>query len=523
MPNRFSLSRSTRRAVLSTAALCLAALAWAFSGDPRAATGQVERASAPFEPGVVVVGWRRPSSAARADAALARSGIARTAESDGSFSMVVLRSHVSVPAAVARLRRRRDVAWAVPDYVAHATASPPPSPAASPFALDDPLLRARAAQQLPTPFEPDDPGSSGTPGGWQRLQWNFVGPNSVNAPQAWANLIADGHPGGEGVVVAVLDTGVAYANRYPFVRSPDFTAGEFVKGRDFVAHDRYPEDRNGHGTQVAGTIAEATDNGIGVTGLAYGVKVMPVRVLDSQGNGGASMIAEGIRWAVDHNAQIINLSLEFTAGTVRASSIPELIDAIHFALSRNVLVVAASGNEGAGQLSYPAKVGGVVAVGATTPDGCLGYYSNFGAGLTLVAPGGGADADIPGDTHCHPNQTADADIYQETFANISSPRYRVFGLPAGYFGTSMAAPHVSATAALIIASGVLGPHPTVPAIIGQLTQTAVKLGSAGGDARYYGAGLVDAAAATEPVGSSGPTGPTGTTGTSGPTGTTGST
>ena len=183
-------------------------------------------------------------------------------------------------------------------------------------------------------------------------------PYGVNAPQAWANLIADGHPGGEGVIVAVLDTGIAYSNRHPFVRSPDFTPREFVKGHDFVAHDRFPEDRNGHGTQVAGTIAEATDNGIGVTGLAYGVKLMPVRVLDSQGNGGASTIARGIRWAVNHGAQIINLSLEFTAGTVKAASIPELIGAIDYALSRNVLVVAASGNEGVGQLSFPAKVDG---------------------------------------------------------------------------------------------------------------------------------------------------------------------
>jgi len=371
---------------------------------------------------------------------------------------------------------------------------------------------------LPAPFYPNDPGSAdGPPGGWREVQWNFDGQFGVGAPQAWANVAQAGHPGGAGVIVAVLDTGVAYTNHGPFIRSPDFTAKEFVKGYDFVSHSAYPEDRNGHGTQVAGTIAEATNNGIGVTGLAYGARVMPVRVLDSLGDGGASTIARGIYWAVDNHAQIINLSLEFTAGTIKASSIPELIDAIDYAHANNVLVVAASGNEGVDQLSYPAKAKWVLSVGATTQDGCLGYYSNFGAGLTLVAPGGGADADLPNDPHCHPNSTNDGDIVQETFADIESPSVRVFGLPEGYYGTSMAAPHVSATAALVIASSVLGPHPTVKAIVNQLTATATPLGGGGGDRRHYGAGLLDAAAATAPVGSTGPTGPSGPTGATGAT------
>ena len=432
--------------------------------------------AAAYEPGVVVVGLRSGAPPARADAALARTGLARATDHDPGFTTVRLRRHVSVAAAVALLRRRRDVAWAVPDYIAHA-AGVPPAPQATPFAVDDPLT-SEHPDQLPAPFDPDDPGNSGQPGGWEALQWNFAGAFGVGAPQAWANVAADGAPGGAGVIVAVLDTGIAYANHRPYVRSPDFTRGEFVPGYDFIAHDPYPEDRNGHGTQVAGTIAEATNNHVGVTGLAYGVRLMPVRVLDSQGNGGAATIAQGIRWAVAHHAQVINLSLEFTAGTVRASSIPELVAAIDYALSRNVLVVAASGNEGLDQLSYPAKAKGVVAVGATTEDGCMGYYSNFGPGLTLVAPGGAVDADVPGDPHCRPNDSSDVDIFQETFADVESPSLRVFGLPSGYFGTSMAAPHVSAAAALIIASGVLGAHPTVPDIIAQLTQTATPLDAA---------------------------------------------
>ena len=524
MPNRVRLSRSSQRVLLAGLALAALTVGALSLGRASARAGGLAPPTAPYERGVVVVGYRPSATAARADVAITRTGIARATQPDGSFATVTLRAHVTVARAVARLRRSADVAYAVPDYIAHAAggaAGPAALPAASPFASDDPLLRARTAQ-APMPFEPNDPGNEGITGGWQALQWNFVGEFGVNAPLAWGNLIADGHPGGQGVIVAVLDTGVAYANHWPFVRSPDFTAGEFVAGHDFVAHTDTPEDRNGHGTQVAGTIAEATNNGVGVTGLAYGVKLMPVRVLDSQGNGGASTIADGIYWAVKHGAQIINLSLEFTAGTVRAASIPELIGAIEYALRHRVLVVAASGNEGVSQLSYPAKARGVVAVGATTPDGCLGYYSNFGSGLTLVAPGGGADADIPGDPHCRPNGSDDAYIYQETFADVSSPRFRDFGLPSGYFGTSMAAPHVSATAALIIASGVLGPHPTVAQIIGQLKATARPLPDAGDpDTRHYGAGLVDAAAATAPTASTGPTGPTGTSGTTGTTGSTG--
>ena len=451
--------------------------------------------SAPYEPGVVVLAFRSGTSTAARRSALVHAGLRRGADTGTGFTTVALPSGMSVPAAVTALASQRSVAWAVPDYIAHAA-------------------------QLPPPYVPNDPGSSGRPGGWEALQWNFAGAFGVGAPQAWANVAADGAPGGAGVIVAVLDTGIAYANHRPYVRSPDFRPGQFVAGYDFIARDSTPYDRNGHGTQVAGTIAEATNNRIGLTGLAYGAKLMPVRVLDSQGDGGAATIARGIYFAANHHAQIINLSLEFTAGTVRAASIPELIDAIEYAHSKDALVVAASGNDDAGQLSYPAKARWVVSVGATTIDGCLGYYSNFGPGLTLVAPGGGADKDITGDPNCHPATSPNTDIFQETFADVESPSLRVFGLPSGYFGTSMAAPHVSATAALIIASGVLGPHPTIGEIVARLIATAKPLGAGGNDGRHYGAGLVNAGAATAPIGSTGTTGPSGPTGTTGTTGAT---
>jgi serine protease len=374
---------------------------------------------------------------------------------------------VSISSALSRLHRHHDVLWAVPDYAAHASGG----------------------------VIPNDPGLGAAPGDWEELQWNFVGTFGVNAPEAWANVAADGAPGGRGVVVAVLDTGVAYANRGRFRRSPDFSRYAFVRGYDFVAHTPFPNDHNGHGTFVAGTIAEATNNHYGLTGLAFGARVMPVRVLNSQGEGNASTIAEGVRFAVRHGARVINLSLEFSSN-VTASDIPELIEALHYASRRGVVVVAAAGNEGHTTIAYPARAPDVIAVGATTEHGCLANYSNDGSGLTLVAPGGGADADLPGDPNCHPELPSGRDIFQMTFVG-SSPRR--FGFPSGYEGTSMASPHVAATAALIIASGVLGRHPSPAQVAARLRATARPLGGPG-DSRLYGAGLVNAAAATAPGG-----------------------
>ena len=423
--------------------------------------------SATFAPGEIVVKY------ADATPPQARAATARAA---GAVDPVAMAAHtrllrladgVSVTSALARVRRRRGVLWAVPDYI------------------------ARAAGQ----WIPDDEGTGHAPGDWVQLQWNFAGEFGVGAPEAWYNVAADGAPGGVGVVVAVLDTGVAYANRGPFRRSPDFSRYTFVKGYDFVAHNPFPNDRNGHGTFVASTIAEETNNHKGLTGLAFAARIMPVRVLDSAGEGEASTIAEGVRFAVNHGAKVINLSLEFSSD-VTSSDIPELIEALRYAHRRGVLVVAAAGNEGHTAIALPARAPDVIAVGATTEHGCLADYSNDGSGLTLVAPGGGADAVLPGDPNCHPEQPPGRDVFQVTFTG-SSPRR--FGVPDGYEGTSMASPHVAATAALIIASGVLGRHPTPAQITARLRATARKLGG-GGDESLYGAGLLNAAAATAPGG-----------------------
>jgi serine protease len=373
----------------------------------------------------------------------------------------VLRGVEDVERAVARLRRDDDIAYAAPNPVARASA-----------------------------FIPNDPGFGQ---GWQAVQWNFLEANGVNAPVAWERAIAAGRPGARGVRIAVLDSGAAYANRGPFRRSPDLGRTRFAAGYDFVDDDRFPNDENGHGTHVTSTLAESTNNGRGLTGLAYGATIVPVRVLDRNGEGSADRIADAVRWAVRNDADLINLSLEF--GTdVGARDIPSLLDALAYARRKGVLVVGAAGNEGEGVIAFPARSSSVFAIGATTEHGCLSDFSNLGRGLDLVAPGGGTDA-VNDDPNCRPDQTPGRPIFQITLEGGSLRR---FGVPGSYEGTSMAAPHVTGVAALVIATGVIGRDPSPARIVARLRGTARDLGPPGPDQRY-GAGLLDAAAATDPA------------------------
>ena len=426
-----TFARATTRSLLAAAAACLAVVAL-----PSAAM------ALDYVPGEVVVSYE-PGQAPE--------GVA-------PGEPVVLPVE-NVREAVAELRDRPGVEYAVPNVIARAAG-------------------ARAAQYIPN--DPD----------FKSLQWNFLGSYGVGAPEAWANAIAAGRPGGQGVTVAVLDTGIAYSNRTPYKRSPDFTSGQFVKGYDYVDRDSYPNDNNGHGTHVAGTIAEATNNGVAVAGLAYGAKMMPVRVLDANGEGNASDIARGVRFAVKNKAKLINLSLEFDS-RVRASDIPQILDALDYARRKGVLVVGATGNEGADAVSYPARSSAVMAVGSTTEDGCISEFSNGGSGIDIVAPGGGLDARVPGDSRCRQSFNGRG-IYQVTFLGKSVTR---FGLPGTYEGTSMAAPHVTAAAALAIATGVVGSSPSPSTLQRHLERTARDLGIPGADS-LYGWGLLDAARAT---------------------------
>jgi serine protease len=449
---------------LGVTSLLVAALASTLSARNARADG-----TAAYVQNEVVVGYQPGPFPAPSAAVANREGTTAQVTPDApapQTEVLKLPPGVSVTSAITRLRRQPGVSYVVPNFLAHA---------------------AGAA------WLPNDPGRSHRRRGWERLQWNFLPGTGVNAPEAWANLRADKRAGGRGVRVAILDTGVAYRNWRSFKRSPDFNRTKFVAPYDFVSHNRFPLDREGHGTFVTGTIAESTNNGVGATGLAYGASIMPIRVLDRFGTGDAATIARGIRYAVAHHAQVINLSLEFTP-EVTASDIPDLLGAIRYATRRNVAVVGASGNEGLEQVAYPARAPSVISVGATTKDRCLADYSNGGSHLDLVAPGGGDDATLGSDPDCHPGRRLPP-IYQMTFFSQNNPDR--FGFPRGIFGTSMSTPHVSATVALIIASRVIGPHPTPEQVRARLEQTAQPLGNGrpNGD---YGYGLLDAGAATAP-------------------------
>jgi serine protease len=428
--------------------------------------GAVTAASAAdYAPGQVVVGYQPTPVATVAKAVARRMGIRAAATPAASPREQVLRlpHGLTVPTALARLRHQRGVAYAVPDYLAHAAGG----------------------------WVPNDPGRAGTGRGWERMQWNFLPESGVDAPWAWANLRADRRPGGKGVTIAVLDTGVAYRDWRQFKKSPDFGETRFIDPYDFVAKNPYPLDREGHGTFVTGTIAESTNNRVGLTGLAYGASIMPVRILDAQGLGDAVTISRGIRYAVNHGAGVINLSLEFTLD-VTSADIPDIISAINYAHRRGVVVVAAAGNDGVEQIAYPAAVPQVISVGATTRDRCLANYSNEGNRLDLVAPGGGDDTTVLTDPTCHADRTL-PDISQLTFFDPAHPGR--FGYPGGWYGTSMAAPHVAATAALVIASGVIGSHPNPNAVLARLESTALELGGSKPN-KYYGFGFLDAGRAT---------------------------
>ncbi len=307
-------------------------------------------------------------------------------------------------------------------------------------------------------FTPNDPSYP--------LQWHL---SKSSVPRAWDfDMTAPMYGGDPSVIVAVLDTGVSYEDYLTFKKAPDFASTNFIAGYDFVNSDDHPNDDNGHGTHITMTIAQSANNSISGAGIAHNVTIMPIKVLDAAGNGSTATIAAGIDYARVHGAKIINLSLGGTENDVVLRS------AVQNAVASGITVVAATGNDGVGTIYYPAQYEEVIAVGAVRYDETRAHYSNYGAGIDLVASGGDLDVDQ--------NDDGQPDgILQQTCTTSACDSFD----DLYYEGTSQAAPQVSATVALLLSAGI-----DVSRIPSILQSSARDLGGTGYDTTF-GWGLLD--------------------------------
>jgi serine protease len=311
-------------------------------------------------------------------------------------------------------------------------------------------------------FRPNDP--------YYSYQWHF---SQISMESAWDLSTSD-----PSVVVAIVDTGVAYENYGAFLKAPDLVGTSFVPGYDFVNNDAHPNDEGGngfgHGTFVAGVIAQSTNNGLGVAGMAFSASIMPIRVCSDQGLCPVAYVADGIRWAVDHGADVINISLGGSTG----SEVEQ--DAILYAYNNGAVLVASSGNSAdeadfSGDVDYPARYPQVLAVGATRYDETRSYYSSYGPKLDVVAPGGDVTVDQNGDGY-------NDGILQNTF-NGDITKF-------GYWfaqGTSFSAPHASALAALLVSKGLRD----VPSVVYDVIRFSARDVGAVGRDNTYGYGIID--------------------------------
>lgn len=389
---------------------------------------------APYKAGEVIVKFQTTATQSREERMVRDGGGLRARQAPyGGHYVVSLDAGVAVEDAVARFRAMPEVEYAEPNAVFHSS------------------------------FDPND--------NLYRFQWNL---ELIGAPRTW-----DIQKGRTDVAIAVIDTGIAYEDFGVYRRAPDWGSRVFLQGRDFVNNDDHANDDDSHGTHVASTIGEATDNGEGVAGLAFDCALMPVKVLDGNGLGFLSDVAAGIDYAINftqngvHPVKVINMSL--------GSNSPSetLRRAVERAEAAGVVVVAASGNDGESRVDYPAAFPTVIGVGAVDQRRIKAPYSNWGPELDLVAPGGDfGQRDANGDPF---------GILQQTFSHRTAAlegRYDDFAYY--YFeGTSQAAPHVAAAAAMLISQGITSPS----AVRKALYDSAQDLGPGGRDDRY-GFGLV---------------------------------
>lgn len=292
-------------------------------------------------------------------------------------------------------------------------------------------------------FVPDDPK-------YDSDQWHL---KRVGAETAWE------YGCGRGVTVAVIDTGVACFDKGPFTKGTDLAGTRCVPGYNFAGNNDDASDDHGHGTHVAGTIAQTTHNGMGTAGLAYCANLMPIKVLSGSGSGTNTAVAEGIRYAADHGAQIMNLSL--------GGPFPSLVikKAVQHAIDKGVLVVAAAGNSGRG-VGYPAAYEGVLAVSATDSNDGLAWFSSRGKQVGIAAPG--------------------VAVTQQTVCNGGRDRCEQF---ATWNGTSMATPHVAGAAAMLVGAGVTD--------LDSVRSTLEATARPQENAEHFGKGILDVGSAVK--------------------------
>jgi serine protease len=435
-----------------------ASILLAFLAGPRArgedyALSVIERSRVEwprYVPGELIVQFRSGADDRDAERAIREVGGARARRSAyGQRYLVTIDDGLTVEDALTRLRTMPEVEYAEANGILH-------------------TLQTRVGF-----FTPNDPRYS--------LQWNF---RLINAERTWG--IQKGDPS---VAVAVIDTGIAFEDFGPFRRSPDFAGTTFLTGFNVFTRDSHADDDNFHGTHVAGTIAEATNNGIGVAGLAFQCALMPVKVLNSEGSGGVFGVAEGIDYVTNFRqggvnpVKVINLSL---GGDTTSTVVSQAVDR---AVAAGITVIAAAGNDGVGKITFPAALPNVIAVGAVDGRKQQTSYSNFGPELNLMAPGGDLDRDDD-------NDGFPDGVVQMTLRPSSSRQGRYDDFVLLFVeGTSQATPHVAASAALLYRQGVTKPD----AIKAALDSTAEDLGAPGRDDRY-GYGLVRPAEALKGLG-----------------------
>jgi serine protease len=294
-----------------------------------------------------------------------------------------------------------------------------------------------------------------------KYQWHM---EKIKVRGAWK------YTTGANVIVAVIDTGVAYEDYKSFHRLEDLAQTKFVSPYNFVSRGTHANDDHAHGSHVAGTIAQSTNNGKGVAGIAFNASIMPLKVLSSSGMGRTSDIADAIKYAADNGAKVINMSL---GG--RMSSIT-MEEACRYAYNKGVTIVCAAGNEKSENISYPAAYKECIAVSSIRDDDQLAWYSNRGKNIDIAAPGGDTNVDQNGDGY--------KDGVLQNTIKIRNPEQEDYLL---FQGTSMASPHVAGVAALIVSLGYSNPK-----VVEQILKKSARTKGIDDLKKGYGAGILDA-------------------------------